>query len=116
MITEAAGEFPAPLNAGESAGFISESEASAPEAAPEPETEVAPAREPRREPRRERHSEPVREAARDDQRGDRARGGVKQPPVRTAEERERAVVGFGADIPAFLLRATPVRKDAALQD
>jgi superfamily II DNA/RNA helicase len=90
--------------------------AAAPEAAPEPETEVAPAREPRREPRRERHSEPVREAARDDQRGDRARGGVKQPPVRTAEERERAVVGFGADIPAFLLRATPVRKDAALQD
>jgi cell wall-associated NlpC family hydrolase len=35
IITEAAGEFPAPLNAGESAGFISESEASAPEAAPE---------------------------------------------------------------------------------
>src|ERR1700742_4206284 len=35
VITEAAGEFPAPLNAGESAGFISESEASAPEAAPE---------------------------------------------------------------------------------
>ena len=35
MITEAAGEFPAPLNAGESVGFISESEASAPEAAPE---------------------------------------------------------------------------------
>jgi peptidoglycan hydrolase CwlO-like protein len=35
VITESAGEFPAPLNAGESAGFISESEASAPEAAPE---------------------------------------------------------------------------------
>ncbi len=35
IITEAAGEFPAPLNAGESVGFISESEASAPEAAPE---------------------------------------------------------------------------------
>jgi peptidoglycan hydrolase CwlO-like protein len=35
VVTEAAGEFPAPLNAGESAGFISESEASAPEAAPE---------------------------------------------------------------------------------
>jgi peptidoglycan hydrolase CwlO-like protein len=35
VITEAAGEFPAPLNAGESAGFISESEASAPESAPE---------------------------------------------------------------------------------
>jgi peptidoglycan hydrolase CwlO-like protein len=35
VITEAAGEFPAPLNAGEGAGFISESEASAPEAAPE---------------------------------------------------------------------------------
>jgi peptidoglycan hydrolase CwlO-like protein len=35
IVTEAAGEFPAPLNAGEGAGFISESEASAPEAAPE---------------------------------------------------------------------------------
>jgi peptidoglycan hydrolase CwlO-like protein len=35
VVTEAAGEFPAPLNAGEGAGFISESEASAPEAAPE---------------------------------------------------------------------------------
>ncbi|HEY5334193.1 MAG TPA: hypothetical protein VIJ21_11665 [Solirubrobacterales bacterium] len=35
VVTEAAGEFPAPLNAGESVGFISESEASAPEAAPE---------------------------------------------------------------------------------
>ena len=35
VVTEAAGEFPAPLNAGESAGFISESEASAPEGAPE---------------------------------------------------------------------------------
>src|SRR6201999_1981669 len=35
IVTEAAGEFPAPLNAGESVGFISESEASAPEAAPE---------------------------------------------------------------------------------
>jgi peptidoglycan hydrolase CwlO-like protein len=35
VITEAAGEFPAPLNAGETAGFISESEASAPEGAPE---------------------------------------------------------------------------------
>jgi peptidoglycan hydrolase CwlO-like protein len=35
VITEAAGEFPAPLNAGESVGFISESEASAPESAPE---------------------------------------------------------------------------------
>jgi peptidoglycan hydrolase CwlO-like protein len=35
VITESAGEFPAPLNAGESVGFISESEASAPEAAPE---------------------------------------------------------------------------------
>jgi peptidoglycan hydrolase CwlO-like protein len=35
VITESAGEFPAPLNSGESAGFISESEASAPEAAPE---------------------------------------------------------------------------------
>ncbi|OJU83557.1 MAG: hypothetical protein BGO11_04895 [Solirubrobacterales bacterium 70-9] len=35
IITEAAGEFPAPLNAGESVGFISESEASAPESAPE---------------------------------------------------------------------------------
>jgi peptidoglycan hydrolase CwlO-like protein len=35
VITEAAGEFPAPLNAGESVDFISESEASAPEAAPE---------------------------------------------------------------------------------
>jgi peptidoglycan hydrolase CwlO-like protein len=35
VITEAAGEFPAPLNAGETAGFISESEASAPESAPE---------------------------------------------------------------------------------
>ena len=35
IVTEAAGEFPAPLNAGESVGFISESEASAPESAPE---------------------------------------------------------------------------------
>jgi septal ring factor EnvC (AmiA/AmiB activator) len=35
VVSEAAGEFPAPLNAGETAGFISESEASAPEAAPE---------------------------------------------------------------------------------
>jgi septal ring factor EnvC (AmiA/AmiB activator) len=35
VVTESAGEFPAPLNAGESVGFISESEASAPEAAPE---------------------------------------------------------------------------------
>ncbi len=35
VVTEAAGEFPAPLNAGESVGFISESEASAPESAPE---------------------------------------------------------------------------------
>jgi peptidoglycan hydrolase CwlO-like protein len=35
IVTESAGEFPAPLNAGESVGFISESEASAPESAPE---------------------------------------------------------------------------------
>lgn len=35
IVTESAGQFPAPLNAGEGAGFISESEASAPEAAPE---------------------------------------------------------------------------------
>ena len=35
VVSEAAGEFPAPLNSGESVGFISESEASAPEAAPE---------------------------------------------------------------------------------
>jgi peptidoglycan hydrolase CwlO-like protein len=35
IVTEAAGEFPAPLNAGETAGFISESEASAPASAPE---------------------------------------------------------------------------------
>jgi peptidoglycan hydrolase CwlO-like protein len=35
VVTEAAGEFPAPLTAGETAGFISESEASAPESAPE---------------------------------------------------------------------------------
>jgi peptidoglycan hydrolase CwlO-like protein len=35
VITESAGEFPAPLTAGESTGFISESEASAPESAPE---------------------------------------------------------------------------------
>jgi len=35
VVSEAAGEFPAPLNAGETAGFISESEASAPEAAPD---------------------------------------------------------------------------------
>src|SRR6185437_762971 len=35
VVTEAAGEFPAPLKAGEGAGFISESEASAPEGAPE---------------------------------------------------------------------------------
>jgi peptidoglycan hydrolase CwlO-like protein len=35
VVSEAAGEFPAPLNSGESVGFISESEASAPESAPE---------------------------------------------------------------------------------
>jgi peptidoglycan hydrolase CwlO-like protein len=35
IVSEAAGEFPAPLNSGEGVGFISESEASAPEAAPE---------------------------------------------------------------------------------
>jgi peptidoglycan hydrolase CwlO-like protein len=35
IVSEPAGEFPAPLNAGESVGFISESEASAPESAPE---------------------------------------------------------------------------------
>ena len=35
VVSEAAGEFPAPLNAGETAGFISESEASAPGSAPE---------------------------------------------------------------------------------
>jgi peptidoglycan hydrolase CwlO-like protein len=35
VVSETAGEFPAPLNSGEGAGFISESEASAPEAAPE---------------------------------------------------------------------------------
>src|SRR6202012_6127545 len=35
VVTEAAGEFPAPLNAGESAGFISESEARGPESAPQ---------------------------------------------------------------------------------
>ncbi len=35
VVSEAAGEFPAPLNSGESVDFISESEASAPESAPE---------------------------------------------------------------------------------
>jgi len=45
-------------------------------------------------------------------RGDRARGGVKEPPARTGQERDGAVVGFGADVPAFLLRATPFSKDA----
>jgi peptidoglycan hydrolase CwlO-like protein len=34
IVSEAAGELPAPLNSGESVGFISESEASAPESAP----------------------------------------------------------------------------------
>jgi superfamily II DNA/RNA helicase len=71
--------------------------------------EAAPAR--REEPRRE---ESRREAAPREDRGDRARGGVKQPPERTGEERDRAVVGFGNDVPAFLQRAVPLRKEAAV--
>jgi superfamily II DNA/RNA helicase len=97
-----------------------------PDAAPAPVAEAAaPAQhqeEPRRaetrreEPRREpqRREEARRDEPRED-RGDRARGGVKQPAARTGEERDRAVIGFGADVPAFLQRATPVAKEA-LQD
>jgi hypothetical protein len=36
---------------------------------------------------------------------------VKQPVERTGGERDRAVVGFGSDIPAFLQRAVPVSQD-----
>jgi superfamily II DNA/RNA helicase len=75
-----------------------------------PKAEAAPAEKPvRAEPRAERRADPRRE-----DRGDRARGGVKQPVARTGEERDRAVVGFGADIPAFLQRAPTPRKDADL--
>ncbi|HTI67322.1 MAG TPA: DEAD/DEAH box helicase [Caulobacteraceae bacterium] len=97
----------------------------------EPRAEAREPREPR-EPRREarsrrdearrdeaRRDEPRRDEPRREDRdgaGDRARGGVKQPTVRTGEERDRAVVGFGSDIPAFLQRAPAPRKDADLQD
>jgi superfamily II DNA/RNA helicase len=84
----------------------------------EPRREESRRGEPRREARREepkrqepRKEEPKREEPRED-RGDRSRGGVKQPPQRTGEERDRAVVGFGSDVPAFLQRAVPVTKDS----
>jgi len=72
----------------------------------------------RPEARSEARSEAQPAAARparqpDEDRGDRARGGVKQPPARTGHERDGAVIGFGDEVPAFLLRATPLSKDLA---
>ncbi len=69
----------------------------------------APRSEPRAQARPDRRPEPRR-----DDHSDRARGGVKQPTAR--EDGDRAVVGFGADIPAFLQRPAAVREDADAQE
>jgi superfamily II DNA/RNA helicase len=100
-------------------------EAREPQAAREEPQAAAEPREPR-EPRedrrpREKTREPVRSerpvSARRDEQPERARGGVKQPTARSDDDRgERAVVGFGSDVPAFLQRAAPAPKASDLTD
>ena len=76
-------------------------------AAPRPETEDVPAAEAEARPERARREEQPA----------RARGGVKQPAERRDDDRhERQVVGFGADIPAFLQNAPPSRKASSLSE
>jgi superfamily II DNA/RNA helicase len=80
-------------------------------AAPEPASETEAERPARREPRPERR-EPRREEARP------ARSDRREPRERDrgrdrdrSEREDRTSVGFGADTPAFLLRATPFKRD-----
>jgi superfamily II DNA/RNA helicase len=71
---------------------------------------------PRSEASRSEPRQAERAPGRDDQPA-RARGGVKQPAARANDERgERAVVGFGADVPAFLQNAPPPRKASTLAE
>jgi superfamily II DNA/RNA helicase len=80
-----------------------------------PRREERPDRAPREaQPDRGRREDQPERARRDEQPA-RARGGVKQPTA-TDDRNERTVVGFGADVPAFLQNAPPARKTSALSE
>jgi len=83
-------------------------EAPAEAAAPGPAPVAAPPERREREERADHRRDERRDDRREDRRGDRGRDRDRDRRGRD-NDGDRAVVGFGNDIPAFLLRAPPVR-------